>query len=67
MIEMLKSLYAYNYGTNNKYFKELVKKYGASEVFKKWNEIKNTYIVEKNTGTDAEGNTYNSLKKRSDV
>ena len=40
MIDMLKSLYAYNYGTNNRYYRELEEKHGAEQVAKAWDEIK---------------------------
>lgn len=64
MISMLESLYAYNYGTNNEYYRKLEKEYGADIVRKKWEEIERDYEVEYNTYTDSEGGTYNSLKKR---
>lgn len=65
MEEMLKSLYCYHYGTDNRYYKELEEKYGVKNVRKKWEEIKRDYEIIEDVYTDCECCTYNSLKKRS--
>ena len=65
MIEMLKSLYCYDYGTNNCYYRELEEKYGAKQVAKAWEEIKQKYEIVYNVYEDSEGLTYNCLKERS--
>ncbi len=64
MEEMLQSLYCYNYGTNNRYYKELEEKSGVETVRKKWEEIQRDYEIVYDVHTDVEGCTYNSLKKR---
>ena len=64
MEEMLKSLYCYNYGTDNRYYKNLEEKYGVQAVKEKWEEIQRDYEIEYGVYADASGSTYNSLRKR---
>lgn len=66
MIEMLKSLYTYNYGTDSIYYRELEKKYGKEKVKKAWEDIKQKYEIVYNVYEDSEGVTYNNaiLKER---
>ena len=67
MIDMLKSLYCYNYGTNNRYYKELEEKHGAEQVAKAWEEIKQKYDVIVGVYEDSEGVTYNTLIEKEGV
>jgi hypothetical protein len=61
--EMLKSCYCYD-ELDGRYYNRIVEKYGIDTVNKIVKELQATYDIKRNTYTDSDGLTYNTLIPR---